>query len=281
MKKVIVKNFVSQEIVSECPAIEDAQAWIDSTYVDYIWGKKERTIPKSEPHEELLVINEFEQEISPEIPAQPIYQYDENGVIVHEDYTYTEERIGQRPIPVLDVNGDAVLEDYTYVDSEGVEVIAQRPVHQLDENGELVLEDYTFTEEITEQRPVVIGETELVPAVSETYVNLKPEYVIEITDISDQYNLEQKLERKIAVGKTIQDLSNKLMFLITGDNMEAERTAEEISQMQTDFAVINALIGAGRLITAKPLIEAIDVVANPQYEELKSDILSLYTLSGF
>lgn len=166
-----------------------------------------------------------------------------------------------------------------------IQAAYETPVYELDGEGELVMEDYTYQDfdgnDVIGQRPVDTGTTEIVPAVFETWVRLKAEYEITETDITTEYELEAKISRKVAVGKAIQDLSDTLIQLITGDNMESNRTAEEIAQMQVDFATINALISAGRLITAKPLIEAIDIVASPEYEELKSDILALYSMNGF
>lgn len=163
-----------------------------------------------------------------------------------------------------------------------VEPERERAVIEYDLDGNPVMEDYIYTDPITGisetmQRAVVIG-SETVPATFETWVRLKPEYEITEIDISTEYELKEKINRKIAVGKNIQDLSNTLIHLITGDNMESSRTAEEIAQMQVDFADINALISAGRLITAKPMIEAIE---NEDYSELKSDILALYAMNGF
>lgn len=162
-----------------------------------------------------------------------------------------------------------------------VEPEHERAVVEYDLDGNVVMEDYEYTDldgnTYTGQRAVVIG-SETVPATFETWVRLKPEYEITITDITIEHDLKNKLERKIATGKAIQDASEKLIHLITGDNMESFRTAEQIAQMQTDFAVINALIKNGQLISAKPMIEAID---NEDYAELKSDILALYAMSGF
>jgi len=214
MKKIVVKNTLTQKIIAEASVL-DADAEIIYGVSTGMWGRPARECPKTDTDYDLsLVIEEFEKEISPAL-STPIYEVDAEGHVV--------------------------------LDGEG--------------------------------NPIQIGTNE-VPAVFQTWVRLKAEHEITTTDISAQHAQEQRIKAKIIKGENLQTLTNTLINLITGDNLE-NRTAAEITQMQTDFATIFALINAGRLISAKPLIQAIDTVAKPEYAELKEDILTMYALNGF
>jgi hypothetical protein len=67
MKKVIIKNKLGvQTHGAEMP---DPSIWISECVAGGFWGKPERSVPKSADYDEADVIEEYDEIISPEIPA--------------------------------------------------------------------------------------------------------------------------------------------------------------------------------------------------------------------
>lgn len=76
-----------------------------------------------------------------------------------------------------------------------IEAERERLIYEVDGNGDIIMEEYTYVdfdgEEQVGQRPIPTGEVETIPAVFETWVNLRKEYDIEILDIEAQVIAEE------------------------------------------------------------------------------------------
>jgi hypothetical protein len=67
MKRVIIRNL--EGIQTHGAELLDPQAWIDNCIANNYWGKAERWIPASEPHDEAGEIAREQREIAPAMAA--------------------------------------------------------------------------------------------------------------------------------------------------------------------------------------------------------------------
>jgi hypothetical protein len=101
MKRVIIRNL--EGVQTHGAEMSDPQAWIDDCVAENAWGKAERWIPASEPHDEAdviareqrevepamaAVIDETGNEVSPAVPAVA-----EDWVLLRAEYTVEVEDI--------------------------------------------------------------------------------------------------------------------------------------------------------------------------------------------
>lgn len=98
------------------------------------------------------------------------------------------------------------------------------------------------------------------------------EYTYEIIDITAQYEAEQSRQLKLDLGRKARAVCQEALDYVAGYNLVSEFSAEQVTQMATDFASIHQLLMANRPWTAITLIQAIN---NPVYDELKTELLSI------
>ena len=67
MKRIIIRNLLGTQTHSA--EMDDPQAWIDACVGQNVWGKPERWIPASEPHDPADVIESENREVQPAIDA--------------------------------------------------------------------------------------------------------------------------------------------------------------------------------------------------------------------
>jgi len=156
-----------------------------------------------------------------------------------------------------------------------------RDVFAVDGNGDIIYQDEDSLD--MDNNPIVIkvpvvDHTEPVPAVFQTWVNLKAEYEIVEVDITTEYETKQALDAEIEVGKQIDNYSTMVLSLIAGHNVNNSVPKEEIDQMKVDFASAFNYLKDGQLFSAKIEILAI---TDPTYAVLKAKVLLLYSMWGY
>lgn len=165
---------------------------------------------------------------------------------------------------------------------EEIEPAREVPVYEKDAEGELITEEVTAQDpegnEIVIEQLIPTGETEMIPPVMVTFVNLRPEYDIVIEDITAEHALNERLNSTIATGKKIKAVCQDVLDLITGTNVTTGKTKEEIDQMETDLDAIATKLERNRFDTAKTMITELE---NSAYDSLKLDVLKIYERHGF
>jgi len=112
-----------------------------------------------------------------------------------------------------------------------------------DEFQKTILE--AWTESVVDEEGNPTGETIEHDAVIETWVNLLPEYEIEITDITVEYEAEQDEMALIKSGEESTNKCNKILNYLSGYNKAQNFTLEQINTMRTTFANVDSYLRAG------------------------------------
>lgn len=125
--------------------------------------------------------------------------------------------------------------------------------------------------------PEVVVDGEVITPARAT---LPAQYNSEIIDISAQETLKANVQSRIAAGKAAIRLSEDILALISGWNLQRELTAEQITSLQSTFSQIELLLRAGRPFSAKPLIDNIEPDGTLVTQEMLDQVEFLYEQSG-
>lgn len=139
-----------------------------------------------------------------------------------------------------------------------------------DEEGNYILDE--------EGTPIPTGEVIEHEAVTQTWVNLHPEYIYEISDITEEYESEQADLALIKSGKDSTNKCNKVLNYISGYNQSSNFTLEQINTMISTFSGVNAYLRAGMPETALLAASAAIPDGVVVTEELKTKIVSMLTI---
>lgn len=119
---------------------------------------------------------------------------------------------------------------------------------------------------------------EIIPEVvdeSPEMVRLPKTYEIEIVDITEQYQKEQRIKELEAIGEADRKKCEKVLKVIGGFNRERVLTFEQITEMQSIFANTEKALNSGRPDFALALISAITVDGVLVTQEMKDICLEL------
>ena len=123
------------------------------------------------------------------------------------------------------------------------------------------------------------GKTIIVPAVDaimRTEYLHPAEYTYTITDITAEYEAEQRKLNRIARGEIFDSCCKEVIHYIQGYNDDSGLTLEQIQTMVSTFSEIDVLLSKGYAKTARDAIQVI-VPNGVVTEEMKSDILTIFT----
>lgn len=133
----------------------------------------------------------------------------------------------------------------------------------------------------------VITEAVLADQPSTRTVELEPEYKVlppqatyVIEDITAESQLKNSIEQKIKLGKNVRKLSQDVLALIAGWNLDRNLTVEQITEIETTFTDIQKLLMSERPFSAKPLIDAITPDGTLVTQEMIDQVNHLYQESG-
>ena len=126
-------------------------------------------------------------------------------------------------------------------------------------------------EELIESLEVI---SEIV-GVSPELQRLPKTYEVVITDITNEYQIQQDQNQKILAGKMAREACQMVLDLIAGYNLDRQLTQQQISQMQMDFYNIDQALRASRPTTAKGLIQQIEADGVLVTSEMKASCLEL------
>lgn len=106
---------------------------------------------------------------------------------------------------------------------------------------------------------------------------IKGDYEIIKRDITDEMQAIKDRESKIAKGRAVRKLSEDILDVIAGFNIDSDLSITEIDQMTSTFAKPKAYLEANRPFSAKPLLEAIVPDGRIVTESMRKMILDLYS----
>lgn len=121
--------------------------------------------------------------------------------------------------------------------------------------------------------------TEILPGEFLTEIHVPNDFSLEITDITAEYEAKQRIATLSSEGKNARLCCEEILDLIAGYNLSNNFTAEQISQMLTEFATIDTLLSKSRPNSAKLLIAATPVSATLS-QVLKDDIMAIFNKYG-
>lgn len=102
------------------------------------------------------------------------------------------------------------------------------------------------------------------------------EYLVQIDDITEQFNKEKQAREQILKGKNARLCCEEILDFIAGYNINSEFTAEQITLMQSQFEIIYLYLKNSRPWSAKPLIQNISV-SEIVSQDLKDGILDIFS----
>lgn len=106
------------------------------------------------------------------------------------------------------------------------------------------------------------------------------EYSVDIADITEEHNLELQRLNLIESGLKARSCCQTVLDFIAGYNISSQFTPSQVTELVTQFSDIVTLLQLNRPISAKPLIQAVQVSATvPQY--IKDHILSIIESYGY
>ena len=179
---------------------------------------------------------------------------------------------------VLVITSEAYLEEV--LDGEGnvLEVIAHEAITELQDNPLLTHPRATsvYLHEISPE--IIVDGEDNIPAETANVFDIEAEYTFEgPIDITAEYEASIIRKNRIATGDAVRTLTNDIMNLVIGFNMEMALTSDQLDTMTVTFEPITSLLEKFRPYHAKALIESI-VVDEIVTQEMKDEILKCYTL---
>lgn len=126
----------------------------------------------------------------------------------------------------------------------------------------ITVEPAEYDEEGNEVTPAI---TQIIPA----------DYVVEEEDVTEEYETKALREEMKAKGAHARKLCVDCLDVIAGFNIDRTLTAEQITQMQQTFGVIEAYLKANRPWSAKPLIQALNPDGVLVTQEMKDAALAV------
>jgi hypothetical protein len=184
-------------------------------------------------------------------------------VVKHEGKSHPWGKyLPAREIPATEAY-NSLLKDYEYEK----EVIAAYIdyEYQKDEEGNLVL---------VNGEPVILSQTQI-PAVTETWIMLLPEYEIETLDITAEYEAQQAKLAMIKLGAEYDRRCIEALNYIGGFNLLNNRTIEQIDQLEVQFASAKDALKSGRPDKAYSLIASIEPDGIIVTTDLKTQVINI------
>jgi hypothetical protein len=118
--------------------------------------------------------------------------------------------------------------------------------------------------------------TEVLPGEVLTEIHVPNDFSIEITDITLEYEAEQRRQNQINEGKNSRLCCEEIIDLIGGYNLSRAFTSSEINQLLVEFSSINSYLKNFMPRSAKPLIES-SPISSTLTQQLKDDIVAIFT----
>lgn len=186
---------------------------------------------------------------------------------------------------------DSIVLDGGVVKKEFVEYIVAMNTHKAfleNERVDLIQDELTTTgfafEAMLELGLYDPTRQVLVPSILRQIISNKDDTTIESIRTSASLKKlnkdaeDARMNRK-ARGQKVRELSQSILDVVAGHNLETLKTSEDIATMKATFGTIQELLMANQPFTAKPLIQALtpDALVTA---ELLSEVLAEYDKAG-